>query len=87
MKKFANRIILVVLMLALSLSMNSATAEEYVIDKAIDDNWHIFCDLGQPDGFGTEIYQYAYTQKKASDEVDQMVSAPLLFQLLLPARA
>lgn len=46
MSKFANRIIMIVLTLALSLSMNSATAEEYVIDKAIDDNGRIYCALG-----------------------------------------
>ena len=59
-----------VALISLFLSMSFATAEEYVIDNAIDDSWHIFCDLGRPDGFGAEIHQYAYTQKKASKEVD-----------------
>lgn len=70
MNKFANYVILIAFALTLVLPTSSVAEETYIIDKTISDNWHIYCALCQPDGFGTEIYQYAYTQKKASDEVD-----------------
>lgn len=70
MKKVGTVLRLSMMLLALCVitttqSMKYACAESYVIDKDINDQWQVYCDLEQPEQFNTDLYQYAYTQKSA----------------------